>query len=370
MKKILVCITGKSPQVVTESIYALSQQTEIGTAWVPDEVAVITTLTGRDLIAKELLHSKSGKFRQLLEEYQLPSIKFSLDCVHVITDDQGQQLDDIRTALDNNAASNFILRVIQSLTNDPDTEIHVSIAGGRKTMGFFGGYALSLVGRPQDRLSHVLVSSPFESHPNFYFPSKNDQQLKILIDGESSSYNTKYANITLANIPFVRLRNALPERLLNKGVSFLDTVSAIRETLDPPSLTLFTTTRTIATATVMIKLPAAQFCLYAAIAYISKHNLPALEAPIKDVPDVTWSDNYLSVLRTIFGQFNIPDSVESAVSAGLSGNSWSQHLSKLKNRLQDRLGVNAHNYLVDDSSQRPRRYRLRLKPEQIHFTDR
>jgi CRISPR-associated protein (TIGR02584 family) len=33
----------------------------------------------------------------------------------------------------------------------------MSIAGGRKTMGFYAGYALSLYGRAQDRMSHVLV---------------------------------------------------------------------------------------------------------------------------------------------------------------------------------------------------------------------
>lgn len=163
MRKILVCITGKSPQVVTESVYALSRQTEGGPPWIPDEVKVITTLVGKDLIAEKLLDSKSGKFKQLIQEYDLPKIKFGLECIHVIADAQGLQLQDIRTAEDNNVASNFILRVIQSLTNSVDTEVHVSIAGGRKTMGFFGGYALSLVGRPQDRLSHVLVSSPFES---------------------------------------------------------------------------------------------------------------------------------------------------------------------------------------------------------------
>lgn len=37
-------------------------------------------------------------------------------------------------------------------------------------MGFFVGYALSLFGRAQDRLSHVLVSDPFESLTDFYYP--------------------------------------------------------------------------------------------------------------------------------------------------------------------------------------------------------
>ena len=48
--------------------------------------------------------------------------------------------------------------------------LHVSIAGGRKTMGFYVGYALSLFARDQDRLSHVLVPPSLESRQDFFYP--------------------------------------------------------------------------------------------------------------------------------------------------------------------------------------------------------
>lgn len=65
-------------------------------------------------------------------------------------------------------AADAIVELVRRCTQDDQTALHVSIAGGRKTMGFFMGYALSLYGRPQDRLSHVLVSAPFESNHDFY----------------------------------------------------------------------------------------------------------------------------------------------------------------------------------------------------------
>jgi CRISPR-associated protein (TIGR02584 family) len=34
-----------------------------------------------------------------------------------------------------------------------------------------GGCALSLFGRPQDRLSHILVTHEFEAHPEFVYPT-------------------------------------------------------------------------------------------------------------------------------------------------------------------------------------------------------
>ena len=60
------------------------------------------------------------------------------------------------------AVADFITEQVRQITADPAASLHVSIAGGRKTMGFYAGYALSLFGRAQDQLSHVLVSPSFE----------------------------------------------------------------------------------------------------------------------------------------------------------------------------------------------------------------
>ena len=40
-----------------------------------------------------------------------------------------------------------ITALVRALTADPGSAVHASIAGGRKTMGFYLGYALSLFGR-------------------------------------------------------------------------------------------------------------------------------------------------------------------------------------------------------------------------------
>ena len=46
---------------------------------------------------------------------------------------------------------------------DPNIQLHVSLAGGRKSMGFFAANALSVWGRDIDRFTDVLVSEPYES---------------------------------------------------------------------------------------------------------------------------------------------------------------------------------------------------------------
>jgi hypothetical protein len=110
-----------------------------------------------------------------------------------------------------------------------------SIAGGRKTMSFYLGAALSLFGRPQDKLYHVLVTPEFESHPDFYWKPKKNINL-MLKDREGKiikSLNTKDADIYLAELSFIRIGNKFIlsgkkgfRELVLEGQKEIDTASA------------------------------------------------------------------------------------------------------------------------------------------------
>jgi CRISPR-associated protein (TIGR02584 family) len=139
---------------------------------VPHEVHLITTATGRreaelNLLADQKPSGELGWFHRLRADYNLSPIRFDAEHIHVLSDAAGAPLDDIRTPADNERAADFITEIVRQLTGDEHSELHVSIAGGRKTMGYYLGYALSLFGRAQDRLSHVLVSEPFENNREF-----------------------------------------------------------------------------------------------------------------------------------------------------------------------------------------------------------
>jgi hypothetical protein len=102
-------------------------------------------------------------------------------------------------------------------------------------MGFYIGYALSLFGRPQDRLSHVLVSPPFESLPSFFYPSPHT---KVIYDRDDQPLDAKEAHVHLGEIPFVRLRDGLPKRLLEGHAAFSEAVEEAQKALPPLALTL------------------------------------------------------------------------------------------------------------------------------------
>ena len=164
---------------------------------------------------------------------------------------------------------------MRKLTADPDGAIHASIAGGRKTMGFYLGYALSLFGRPQDRLSHVLVSSPFESNPNFFYPAPVERVI-FATGPDQRPLDASSATVMLADIPFVRLRDGLQESLLREGASFSDVVRQAQRNLAAPSLTLDAANCRVRCGETVLRLTPISFAWLAWFARRAQVGLPPL----------------------------------------------------------------------------------------------
>lgn len=234
-RRILLCVAGLSPQIVTETLYAL---TVIGEPrFVPTEIHLLTTAEGAERARLTLLSEEPGWFHRLRQDHGLPEIRFALDTLHILRAADGRPLNDIRELADNEAIADAITHQVRELTADPDSAVHASIAGGRKTMGFYLGYALSLFGRPQDRLSHVLVSSPFESNPNFFYPAPVARVI-FATGPDQRPLDASAATVMLADIPFVRLRDGLHGALLRDGASFSEVVRQAQRNLAAPSLML------------------------------------------------------------------------------------------------------------------------------------
>ena len=230
---ILLCVTGLSPQVVTESLYALSVQRKH--TFVPDEIHVITTTLGKKCLQKQLYGCKEGMFHQLCADFTLPLIRFNDATVTLIRDTNHEPLNDIRTLEHNECAANIIVATIRKLTEDEDNTLHVSIAGGRKTMGFFAGYALSLFGRQQDELSHVLVEPDFEANPDFYYPTPKS---KYLYTKNNRKVDASKAKIDLALIPFVPLRKGLNKVISNINLTYSEAVEELNNVFLEPEVTV------------------------------------------------------------------------------------------------------------------------------------
>ena len=361
-RRILVAVTGLSPQIVTETVYALAIAAKA--PFVPTEIHLITTSEGAERARLALFSDKLGWFHRLRNDYALPPIAFDAAHIHVLRDAAGEAMSDIRSPEDNLACADFITESVRALTADPESALHVSIAGGRKTMGFFLGYALSLFGRAQDRLSHVLVSEPFENTWAFFYPTPYEN---VIETADKKLADARDARVSLAEIPFVSLRHGLPSGLLDGRASFNATVDAARATLGPARLEIDLGSREVRAAGRSFRLPPAELAILAVFARRALAGEPALPAPPKDVPDMAWAARYLRELRAIVGPMRDMSSAEHALRGGMDGSYFSSRLSKLRSALTRELGAAAGPYLIDDGGRRPHRYRLGLEAEAVRI---
>ncbi len=209
MKKVMLSVLGLSPQVLTEALYALFMQGRM-----VDEIHVITTQTGRDLIHAGLLASGEGAFFRFLDEYEIPrsSVTFPPGNVHVLRNESGEELPDIVTPEDNEVLVKKCMELAWQLTKDVNQSVYFLIAGGRKTMSACLALAAQFYGRECDRIFHVLVSPEFENCREFYFPPKVSKLVSTKDSNGKVCYrHTKDARIWLVPMPFVSVRNRLSE---------------------------------------------------------------------------------------------------------------------------------------------------------------
>lgn len=228
-REVLVFVVGTTPQIITETLYGLTQECQRPVF--PKEIHIITTSSGKQKIEEELIAKE--RLSGFLKEFGLPEMTLSEDSIHVIRGEEGQPLEDIREASHNEAVGDFIVNFIREKTQDMNARLHCSLAGGRKTMSFYLGVALQLFGRPWDKLYHVLVSPEFESHPEFYYKPQKNRALELKDSNGKvvKRLHTKDAQISLAELPFVRLRDKIPldgkgfKELVREGQKEIDIAS-------------------------------------------------------------------------------------------------------------------------------------------------
>jgi len=242
---VLLAVTGMSPAVLTETVWALAEKSP---SLIPDRIVVVTTADGREQIQKDLFKPSPefdgvcvwDSLHQALTAagHDLTGrLRFGVtgDDIRVFTSvdsktGRSRELSDIRTPADNSAAADFLLRQVRELVETPDSCLVASIAGGRKTMGALLYACLTLIGREYDLLTHVLVNEPFEDsrlNPRFYFPKQPVQHLIVGKDG--ARVTAADARIELADVPFVPLRNLFERDLVKKPSTFTGLVERCRQ---------------------------------------------------------------------------------------------------------------------------------------------
>ena len=209
---ILLAAVGLSPQVVTETLFALHQQGR----WI-DAIHIITTRLGKEQIHAHLLAPQDGQYTSYLYEYGIDSdsIDFNYSNIHTIKDQNGIEIDDIYTEEHNEALLSLCLVLTYRFTAQEDSAVFFSVAGGRKTMSSCLTLAAQMYGRRQDRIYHVLITPEYESNRDFYYPPKESKPIPLK-DKQGNPYlkETQYASVNLISLPFVSIRERLSSDML------------------------------------------------------------------------------------------------------------------------------------------------------------
>jgi len=349
---------------VTETVYALAVQHQ--PRWIPDEILLITTAKGKTQAKLSLLSSDNNWLGRLISDYGLPEIHFGTEQILTVSDENGKPLDDIRTPADNERVADFITETLRKLTEDEHTELHVSIAGGRKTMGYYLGYALSLFGRMQDRLSHVLVSAPFESSWNFFYPTPYENPISIR-KNDDELVDAQTAEVTLAEIPFVRLREELPKGiLLQQGkASFSETVRSLQQAYEPPRLVIDMAQQCIEAGGWRVEMRPAELAFYAMMARRCIEESEPVNAYTEELK-TQYLDEYALLVGEHSGDYV---QAEERLDSDDIKPWFDERLSRTRTNLRNVLGNRlAKVYKIKSLGGRSRtRYSLDLPPEAVAF---
>lgn len=213
-RRVLLCLLGETPAVITETLSLLLKEGietgGIAHAFQPTEIRIITTgdvarsletsIAGKSLLTTWLPEcltswhlavpkkipisiylirdSKPPNTVGEIKDYGLYSLTYfnrpdskiltaenhkNDPFARIPTSYAAEGMGDVRTTLETKHTANFLLEQMTELCSDNDCAIHTSIAGGRKSMGALLTQVMSLIGREDDTISHVLVHKELES---------------------------------------------------------------------------------------------------------------------------------------------------------------------------------------------------------------
>jgi CRISPR-associated protein (TIGR02584 family) len=218
---ILFAVLGKVPNVITEALWYLKERRTPLSIEI-DRIVVVTTNAGMDVLKNGNQPRKiprflgeDGAFKKYCEEYQTYPRLVEND-IHIIRDDSGEIVDDVRNSEQFKLTGNMITRLLGELTKNPDNVLHCLYSGGRRSMAVYLGLALTMLGRKQDCFYYVRTTPEEFLIPTFFYPPKNKP-----CDIE----------ISLEEIPFARLGEKYVD-MFGSNLNYSQLVKNIQEQVD------------------------------------------------------------------------------------------------------------------------------------------
>lgn len=226
-ENVIVCLVGKSPQIVTEALFFLEykRKTKI------DRIIIVTT---NDCYSEVKLTIPNA-IKSLAKTYKI-DLNSQIEFLEAVDEfyDYGEE----------SSLTNLIYEVIKT-EKLKGNSLHCIISGGRKTMSVDLAIALSIFGNDNDKMYHIVASEQFAKNQK-YFPI-NDEEAN-----ELNFYEKPFIKLKLSNLS----RN-------NKYSDFMTTAQAeIDSRLELPQLEVYPLNKRIVINTKVIQFQPLPFAVY------------------------------------------------------------------------------------------------------------
>jgi hypothetical protein len=231
-------------------------------------------------------------------------------------------------------------------------------------MGFYLGYLMSMFGRDQDRISHVLVHEDYESLPDFFYPPRVPRAFQTR-DGRLVTPGPDV--VLLSEIPFVRHRGGFSdEDLRREGMSFRQAVDLAQRSVLQLELVIDIDERRVQAGGVDVKLADNPLAFLAWLADCRKRGIEAVRASDSPQAFLDWYERILDDR----GSLKLEET-RRAVSKGFTDDEMRYRVHTVNESLQRALGrTRAADYTIKLLKRRSGRYSLTLPASAIAIRDR
>ena len=236
---VFLASAGRVSPVITEALWALMnpRKGDGRKAIVPDVVHIVTTAAycpdhgysefdrRRDLLKE--------KVSELYRQYKQKEPEFFFEAVKDPDGTNGcHYIADVRTERENILYANHITRCVRTYCEESETILHMSLAGGRKSMSSYDHSAMMFFGRVEDEMSHVLVQPQLleRAGEQFWWPDQPEKLVRVNLskdEFEEVPTSSDIVTVDLVPVPFVRLGVRLPTGIPPEAVDYRELIEFI-----------------------------------------------------------------------------------------------------------------------------------------------
>lgn len=150
-RRILLTVTDENPSAFLQTLWA----THNHQLPLPDEIQILTTAPGYQVLQTNVFDEKEGSFGKLCEQLKI-KLPFNQDYIKILTDNDGREIERLDTPRLLSAAADCLVTHVRNLTKDPGTAIDLTLPATSPLAGF-ASTVMSYFGRDEDEV--VLLTA-------------------------------------------------------------------------------------------------------------------------------------------------------------------------------------------------------------------